>query len=117
MVKKFSGNAQTRKKGYILQHGTILLDIDPDIMYSVLTPPENVSKSKMVQSVRAKCIGIKEQLESYSEAKFILALKKGFENILKIKLEEGPISDYELEEAKRLVLKRYSNKEWLYKYG
>jgi len=115
--KKFSGNAQTRKKGYILQHGTILLDIDPDIMYSVLTPPENVSKSKMVQSVRAKCIGIKEQMESYSEAKFILALKTGFENTLKIKLEESPFSDYELEEAERLVLKRYSNKEWLYKYG
>ena len=70
--KKFSGNAQTRKKGYILQHGTILLDIEPDRMYSVLTPPENVSKSKMVQSVRAKCMGIKDQLKNYDEAKFIL---------------------------------------------
>ena len=27
--KKFSGNAQVRKKGYLLQHGTILLEIDP----------------------------------------------------------------------------------------
>ncbi|MEJ2252739.1 MAG: lipoate--protein ligase family protein, partial [Candidatus Lokiarchaeota archaeon] len=39
--KKFSGNAQVRRKGFILQHGTILLDIDPDLMYSVLkTPPK-----------------------------------------------------------------------------
>jgi lipoate-protein ligase A len=114
--KKFSGNAQTRKKGYILQHGTILLDIDPDLMYSVLTPPENVSKSKMVQSVRAKCIGIKQHLEIYDEAKFILALIRGFEDTLKIQLEESPLTDYELEEAQRLVLKRYSNKEWSNKY-
>jgi len=114
--KKFSGNAQIRKKGYILQHGTILLDIDPDLMYSVLTPPENVSKSKMVQSVRAKCIGIKDMLKIYDEAKFISALKRGFENTLKIQLEEGSFSDYELEVAKKLRLKRYSNKEWLYKY-
>ena len=114
--KKFSGNAQTRKRGYILQHGTILLDIDPDLMYSVLTPPENVSKSKMVQSVRAKCIGIKDQLKIYDEAKFILSLKKGFENTLKIKLEEDSFSEYELKKAEELVFKRYSNKEWLYKY-
>lgn len=114
--KKFSGNAQTRKRGYILQHGTILLDIDPDLMYSVLTPPQNVSKSKMVQSVRAKCIGIKDQLKNYDEAKFILSLKKGFENTLKIQLEESSFSEYELKTAEKLVFKRYSNKEWLYKY-
>ena len=114
--KKFSGNAQTRKRGYILQHGTILLDIDPDLMYSVLTPPQDVSKSKMVQSVRAKCIGIKDQLKNYDESKFILSLKKGFENTLKIQLEESSFSEYELKKAEELVIKRYSNKEWLYKY-
>jgi len=30
--KKFSGNAQVRKKGHILQHGTILLELDADLM-------------------------------------------------------------------------------------
>ncbi|MFX1338782.1 MAG: biotin/lipoate A/B protein ligase family protein [Promethearchaeota archaeon] len=114
--KKFSGNAQVRKKGHILQHGTILLEIDPELMYSVLKAPEQVGKSRMVRSVRAKCIGIKDQLQHYDEGQFLKALKFGFENTLGIKLERGYFSDYELKTAARLVKEKYSKKEWLMKY-
>ncbi|MHC1591226.1 MAG: lipoate--protein ligase family protein, partial [Candidatus Helarchaeales archaeon] len=31
--RKISGNAQARRKGVVLQHGTILLDYDPSLMY------------------------------------------------------------------------------------
>jgi lipoate-protein ligase A len=114
--KKFSGNAQIRKKGHLLQHGTILMDIDPELMYSVLKAPENVGKSRMVRSVRAKCIGIKDQLDHYDEKQFIYALKEGFETTLGIKLVKGQFSEYELRTAKKLVVKKYSNEDWLKKY-
>ncbi len=114
--KKFSGNAQIRKKGYILQHGTILLDIDPELMYSLLKAPENVEKSKMVRSVRAKCIGIKNHIQNYEERKLIFSLKRGFEEALNIELTEGIISEEERELAERLVREKYSNLEWLQKY-
>lgn len=114
--KKFSGNAQVRKKGHILQHGTILLEIDPEKMYSVLKAPFNVSKSRMVQSVYAKCIGIKEQLQNYDEKKLISCLKQGFEKTLGIQLVESKFSDYELELARQLIIKKYSNDRWLKKY-
>ncbi|MFX1257894.1 MAG: biotin/lipoate A/B protein ligase family protein [Promethearchaeota archaeon] len=114
--KKFSGNAQIRKRGYILQHGTILLDIEPDLMYSVLKAPYNLSKARMIKSVYAKCIGIKDHLKNYEEKKFIKALKSGFERILNVKLEEGKFSEYELNLAEKLIVERYSNKDWLYKY-
>jgi len=114
--KKFSGNAQVRKKGHVLQHGTILLEIDPDLMYSVLKAPENVGKSRMVRSVRAKCIGIKDQLQEYDQKEFLNALKFGFENTLGIQLEEGHFSDYEFKIAERLVEEKYSNIKWLKKY-
>jgi len=114
--KKFSGNAQVRKRGHILQHGTILLDIDPELMYSVLKAPEHVGKSRMVRSVRAKCIGIKEQLQNYEEKQFLKALKFGFETTLGIKLEEGNFSDYELTAAERLTKEKYASLEWLMKY-
>lgn len=114
--KKFSGNAQVRKKGYILQHGTILLDIDPDLMYSVLKAPLNVSKSKMVKSVYSKVIGIKDYLIEYNENNFLSSLKKGFEITLGINLGEHPYSEYEIELAERLVLEKYSNSDWLQKY-
>ena len=114
--KKFSGNAQIRKKGHILQHGTILLEIDAELMYSVLKAPHNVSKSRMVKSVYAKCIGIKECLPHWNEEKFLLSLKQGFENTLKIKLKEGHITNEEFKLAERLVKEKYSNEKWLNKY-
>ncbi len=114
--KKFSGNAQVRKKGYILQHGTILLDIDPDLMYSVLKAPESVGKSRMVKSVRAKCIGIKNQMQSYDERELINSLKSGFQKSLRIELKEGTFSDNERNLAKELVKDKYSSKKWLKKY-
>ena len=114
--KKFSGNAQVRKKGHLLQHGTILLEIDPELMYSVLKAPNNVSKSRMVKSVYAKCIGIEEKIEFYNEENFLNSLKVGFEEILNINLIEGTYTNYELELAKELVETKYSTVKWLEKY-
>ncbi|MHA2391588.1 MAG: lipoate--protein ligase family protein [Promethearchaeota archaeon] len=114
--KKFSGNAQVRKKGHILQHGTILLDIDPELMYSVLRAPENVGKSHMVRSVRAKCIGIRNNIMNFNEEELISSLKIGFQKVLGIELENGIFTTEELALAKKLVEDKYSNVEWLNKY-
>ncbi len=114
--KKFSGNAQVRKKGHVLQHGTILLEIDPDLMYSVLKAPPNVSKFRIVQSVRAKCIGIKEFLNDFDEKRFIETLIQGFEKTLKIKLRKSTFTEFELKLAKDLVENKYKKKWWLTKF-
>jgi lipoate-protein ligase A len=114
--KKFSGNAQVRMKGYLLQHGTILLDFDPELMYSVLKAPENVGKSRMVKSVRAKCIGIRNQIQNYDETEFINSLKKGFQRTLGFKLEDGTLSAEEKEIADKLVKEKYLDERWLKKY-
>jgi lipoate-protein ligase A len=115
--KKFSGNAQVRKKRHILQHGTILLDLEPELMYSVLKAPGNVSKSRMVKSVYSKCIGIKEHLDKWDETKFLTSLKKGFERILGISLINGTFTDFELNYAEFLVNEKYSKGDWLNKYA
>lgn len=114
--KKFSGNAQVRKKRHILQHGTILLELEPDLMYSALKAPYNVSKSRMVKSVYSKCVGVKEHLESYNEESFLSSLKKGFENILGITSKENSFTESELKLANELVESKYGNDKWLMKY-
>ncbi|MFX1364315.1 MAG: biotin/lipoate A/B protein ligase family protein [Promethearchaeota archaeon] len=114
--KKFSGNAQIRRKGYLLQHGTILLDINPELMYSVLKTPENVTKSRMVRSVRAKCIGIKNIIPNYKERKLLRSLKYGFEKALKINCVDDFFTKEEIKLAEELVLKKYSTQNWLKKY-
>ncbi|MFX1309667.1 MAG: hypothetical protein ACFE8C_08225, partial [Promethearchaeota archaeon] len=92
------------------------LDIDPELMYSVLKAPENVGKSRMVRSVRAKCIGIKNNIQNYNEEELVDSLKHGFVKTLGIKLEDGILSDQEIELAGKLVIKKYSNLNWLKKY-
>jgi len=114
--KKFSGNAQVRRSGYLLQHGTILLEIQPELMYSILKAPKNVSTRKMVASVYAKVIGIKEQIKNFDEHKFVMYLIEGFETALGIRLETGEFSQYELALAEKLVKEKYSTFEWLFKY-
>jgi lipoate-protein ligase A len=114
--KKFSGNAQVRRKGYVLQHGTILLDLDPELMYSVLKTPPNVSKSRMVRSVRAKCIGIKDYLGNYDEKSFISSLKQGFSETLNISFKEEDFTHHEIQLARNLIEKKYKKESWLKKY-
>jgi len=99
-----------------LQHGTILLEIDPELMYSVLKAPHNVSRSKMVRSVYSKCVGIREQLQNYDETDLLFSLKMGFESTLGIKLEEGNFTEFELNLARKLMMEKYSKDNWLKKY-
>ena len=85
-------------------------------MYSVLKAPEKVGKSRMVRSVRAKCIGIKNHIQNYNEVELINSLKNGFERTLCITLEDGIISKTEKELVERLIKEKYSNLNWLKLY-
>src|SRR5215217_1982638 len=63
--KKVSGNAQTRKKNVLLQHGTILLDVNVEKMFSVLKVPCEKIKDKMmmINDVKARVMGLNKSFE------------------------------------------------------
>ncbi len=115
---KISGNAQARRKGFILQHGTILLHVDAELMYTILKAPEGATKSKMVRSVRAKVTGLydKEGVKPKSDADFQKIMVESFERKLNIKCELGTLTDYEKKLTEDYKIKRYSNKDWLNKF-
>ena len=56
--KKISGNAQTRRKGVLLQHGTVLYDMDVKKMFSVLRVSREKISDKMISAVeeRVTCV-------------------------------------------------------------
>lgn len=60
--EKISGNAQTRKKGCVLQHGTILLDIDRTTAFSCLTVPEDKTARKGLTHPSDRVTSLKEHL-------------------------------------------------------
>lgn len=110
--KKISGNAQARQKGVILQHGTILLDVDPELMYSILKTPQGIPKAHMVRSVRAKVTGIQQFIPNFDLLRFGQYLKEGFEEAFGITLIDGNLTTWEVTEAERLARDRYGNPAW-----
>ncbi len=83
--KKVSGNAQTRKKGCILQHGTVLLDVDVELMFDLLKVPAEKAKGKLIEDVKQRVTGLRALRGSpvpYAEAEAAMAV--GFAEALSL---------------------------------
>ena len=74
--RKFIGSAQCRKKGYILQHGSILYDYNKDLLERIFK--EQVDTSGI--------IGLKEILPSISLEVFIKDFQESISKVLSQKL-------------------------------
>jgi lipoate-protein ligase A len=110
--KKISGSAQTRKKWGILQHGTLLYDLKPEVMFSLLKVPNEKIRDKMIANIYERVtsirhLGIEVKREEVEEA-FI----KGFSEALGEDMVPSEPTKEEMELAKRLMREKYGTKEW-----
>ena len=111
--KKISGSAQTRRNRTILQHGTILIDTDVEKMFSILKVPSEKIKDKMIEDVKERVTSIKMALsKDVSFEDVCIAMAKGFEKSLEIELENGELTENEVQLAKEIKRDRYSNPDW-----
>ena len=114
--KKISGNAQTRSMNVVHQHGTILRDVNPTLMFTVLKVPSEKIRDKMIKSVKERVTSIKSYLKkevSFEELKD--ALIKGFEETFNIRLIPGEVTNFEEQTAIKLKMEKYSTREWNFK--
>lgn len=114
--KKISGSSQTRRKGVVLHHGTLLVKADIETMKKVLKIPEEKMSDKQAKSLEERVTSLENLLGrkvSIEEAKE--AVKKGFEKALNVKFEEGELTDYEKKLVEQLVREKYSRNEWNFK--
>jgi lipoate-protein ligase A len=111
--KKVAGSAQTRQKNVILQHGSILLDLDEEKLFSLFQYPSERMKERMKRSFRDKAVAINDISKrriDISEAKE--AFKKGFEEGLHIRLEPYELTNEQYCYVERLAVEKYENDEW-----
>ncbi|RNB58503.1 lipoate--protein ligase family protein [Brevibacillus gelatini] len=111
--KKVAGSAQTRQKGVILQHGSILLDMDVELLFSLLHFPSDRVKQRMMDSFRQKAVTVNEvspRPVSLQEA--IEAFSKGFATGLEVELVPSTLTDEEMALAEELAKTRYGTDEW-----
>jgi lipoate-protein ligase A len=109
--KKISGNAQTRKGGVLLQHGTIILSVDEEKMFRYLTPDVNKNNDKpYIKSNRSSVRGILQ--DGVTAQDVMSAIKR--ELISALRATSARWSDDEVDTAKELAQK-YADQEWIAK--
>ena len=114
--KKVSGNAQTRRGGVILQHGTILMQVDVDKMFSLLKVPSEKIREKLISDVKQRVTSLEEQAgKKILFSELSKSLKTGFEETFGEELIKGPLSRMEMELAEKISNERFSSKDWNFK--
>jgi lipoate---protein ligase len=106
--KKVSGSAQTRRNGVLLQHGTLLLDVDVDKMFCILKVPSEKFKDKIIKDV-------KERVTSLAGTTFeemASSLKTSFATKFDAKLLADTMSTEEINHANWLAERKYNSREW-----
>jgi lipoate-protein ligase A len=111
--RKISGSSQFHKRGVLLQHGTLLIDVDLEEMFTFLKVPWAKTCMEVVPIAKGKITSVKRELGSnISVQEAYEALVKGFQKALKIKLVEGKLTSYEEDLAEKLCVKKFSTEDW-----
>lgn len=109
--RKIVGSAQTRRRGVIMQHGSVPLMIDPAEHLAVM-PGGGTDEASQHQLREAAC-GVADVIGrpvSYDE--LCAALAEGFAQRLGIELHPGTLTDWELARARELRDTKYATDEW-----
>lgn len=113
--RKIAGSAQTRQKGVILQHGSILKDIDVDDLFDMFIFKNERLKDKMKTAFTDKAVAINDISESEITLKQMEdAFEKGFQKGLNINFKPLILTEAQKAEIKKLE-EKYKSDEWTYR--
>jgi len=111
--KKISGSAQFHKGGVLLQHGTFLLDVDLERMFTFLRVPWAKTIQDVVCVAQQRHTSIRETLNrDVSVLEAYEALTKGFQIALGINLQEVDLTEQERQHALKLKQEKFSSDNW-----
>ena len=100
--------------GCILQHGTILVDLNIEKMFTVLKVGAMKISDKMIQNVKERVTSLRNELPNSVDLPIVYeALVDGFQKVLVTQLLEGDLTSTEAREAQRIASK-YSSIDWLH---
>ncbi|WP_079908693.1 biotin/lipoate A/B protein ligase family protein [Paenibacillus sp. 32352] len=115
--RKIAGSAQTRQKQVVLQHGSILLDMDTDQLFRVLQFKNERIQARLKQQFTQKAVAINDICSELGRAPVQLqdverAFREGMAEGLNVELEESGLTEYELSLVEQLMADKYANDEW-----
>jgi lipoate-protein ligase A len=118
--QKLAGSAQLRQKGAVLQHGSVLLDLDVDQFYRLLRFNDEAVRERMKAAFAKKAVAINDVLHTLGKSKMDLdelekQFEQGFAEGLHIRLNHGALSEAEWALARQLVGTKYGQPSYLFK--
>ncbi|NDQ10659.1 lipoate--protein ligase family protein [Staphylococcus aureus] len=113
--RKIAGSAQTRQKGVILQHGSILQDIDTDELFDMFIYKNERLKLKMKEAFVEKAVAINDISDEHiTISQMEKAFEKGFKKGLNIELKPLELTEAQLAEVEELT-EKYRSDEWMFR--
>lgn len=119
--KKISGNAMYTKKNRLFSHGTLLYDVDLDVLPKLLTVSRDKIESKGTRSVRSRVTNIKPFLTEYYQSltafEFRDELIKAVYHVSSledISHKELSLTKQDEDSIKEIVDTYYGNEQWIY---
>lgn len=107
--RKISGNAQTRRNGVLLQHGTVLYRVDVDRMFSLLRVSQEKISDKLIQSVKKRVAGVAE-FSTIRLDELASTLETAYQQA--VECESGDYTPEEHRRARQLADEKYRREAW-----
>ncbi len=113
--RKIAGSAQTRQKGVILQHGSILQDIDIDDLFDMFIFKNERLKAKMKENFVQKAVAINDISNQHITLNEMEnAFKSGFKKGLNIDFKPLELMEKQKEEVQELE-EKYRSETWMHR--
>jgi lipoate-protein ligase A len=111
--RKISGSAQCHKSGVVLQHGTLLVRINLEKMFTFLRVHSTRSCVESVHVARHRITSLVSELErEVSLDEVASALIRGFHTTFDVELVDGKLTDEERGSAEQFASKKYRTDDW-----
>lgn len=111
--KKIVGSAQVRKGGVVLQHGSLLIKLEKEKLFTIFNFPSVQIKKRLKLKFNATSLEeILKKKINFSELSEILS--HGFKEEFGVRLVESKLTSQEEKISKELLENKYSTYEWNY---
>lgn len=113
--KKISGCAQTRKNNIILHHGTLLMGVNPELMFRVLKVPKEKISDKMITDFKERVTSIRDILHmDITKEKLTESIVEGFEDVFGFDLHDDTMTAEELVYVDKVKKDVFTNPDWIF---
>ena len=111
--RKVSGYAKRVYKDRLMVHGTLMYDVDIEMLTRALTPATNKLETKGIASVRSRVLNLREHLPQFTS---IDALAQALEHHLSRQYQdkEYTLTETQLAEIRAIAETKFTTPGWIY---